>query len=58
MANRKRKKKQTTIYKKHTDKAKDRVQRTPLNTGGELGCSGRVDSSTSDIRRANLVTNP
>jgi len=30
---------------KHTYKTKDRVTRTPLKTGGELGCSGRVSSS-------------
>jgi hypothetical protein len=38
----------------------DWVTRTPLNTGGELGCSGRVISfcSTSGTRRVNLVTNP
>ena len=38
---------------KHTYKTKDRVAWTPLETGGELKCSGR----TSDIRRVNLVTN-
>ena len=40
---------QTTIYK--TYKTKDWVTRTPLKTGGELMCSGRVGSScsTSDI---------
>jgi hypothetical protein len=27
---------------KHTHKTKDRVTRTPLKTGGELMCSGRV----------------
>ena len=45
---------------KHTYKTKDRVTRTPLNTGDELRCSGRVASScsTSDTRRVNLVTNP
>jgi hypothetical protein len=45
---------------KHTHKTKDRVTRTPLKTGGDLRCSGRVSSScsTSDIRRVNLVTNP
>ena len=44
---------------KHTYKTKDRVTRTPLKTGGELRCSGRVRSfySTSDTRRVNLVTN-
>ena len=30
---------------KHTHRTKDRVTRTPLKTGGELRCSGRVDSS-------------
>ena len=47
-------------YTKHTYKTKDRVTRTPLNTGGELRCSGMVSSfcSTSDTRRVNLVTNP
>ena len=38
---------------KHTHKTQDRVTRTPLKTGYELGCSGRVSSfcSTSDTRR-------
>ena len=37
---------------KHIYKTKDRVTRTPLRTGGELRCSGRVGSScfTSDAR--------
>jgi hypothetical protein len=41
-----------------THKTKDRVTRTPLKTGGELRCSGRVGSScfTSGISRVNLVT--
>ena len=41
-----------------TKKTKDRVTRTPLTTGGELRCSGKVSSScsTSSIRRVNLVT--
>ena len=45
---------------KHTHKTKDRVTRTPLKTGGELRCSGRVSSfcSTSGPRRVNLVKNP
>jgi hypothetical protein len=45
---------------KHTHKTKARVTRTPLKTGGELGCSGRVSSScsTSGTHRVNLVTNP
>jgi hypothetical protein len=40
---------------KHTYKTKDRVIRTPLKTGGELRCSGRVNSSysTSYTRRVN-----
>ena len=43
-------------WTKHTHKTKDRVTRTPLKTGGELRCSGRVSSScfTSDTRRVNL----
>ena len=32
---------------KHTYKSKDRVTRTPLGTGDELGCSGRVGNSWS-----------
>jgi hypothetical protein len=42
---------------KHTYKPKDPVTRTPLKTGGELRCSGRVGSScpTSDTRHVNLV---
>ena len=45
---------------KYTYKTKDRVTRTPLKTGDELRCSGRVSSScsTSGTRRVNLVTNP
>ena len=45
---------------KHTHKTKDRVTRTPLETGDEFRCSGRVGSpfSTSSTRRVNLVTNP
>jgi len=45
---------------RHTYKTKDQVTRTPLKTGSELGCSGRVSSScsTSDTRRVSLVTNP
>jgi len=47
-------------FTKHTYKTKDRVTRTPLKSGGELRCSGRVSSScsTSDTRHFNLVTNP
>ena len=45
---------------KHTYRTKDRVTRTPLKTGGDLMCSGRVSSScyTSDTGRVNLVTSP
>ena len=45
---------------KHTYKTKDGVTQTPLKTGGELMCSGRVSSSfsTSDTHRVNLATNP
>jgi hypothetical protein len=45
---------------KHTHTTKDRVTRTPLQTGGKFRCSGRVSSSysTSGTRRVNLVTNP
>ena len=43
---------------KHTNKTKDRVTRTPLKPGGELRCSGRLNSScsTNGTRRVNLVT--
>ena len=45
---------------KHRHKTKNRVTRTPLKTGCELWCSGRVGGSwsTSVTRRANLVPNP
>ena len=39
------KKKDKQRSTKHTYKTKDRVTRTPLKTGGELRCSGRVGSS-------------
>jgi len=54
------KKKDKQRSSKHTYKTEDRVTRTPLETRGELGCSGRIGSScsTSDTRRVNLVTNP
>jgi hypothetical protein len=64
MAKRKRTKEQTTNYKTQsiTHKVKYRVIRTPLITGGELRCSGRVNSfwSTSRTHRVNLhvVTKP
>ena len=56
------KKKDKQRSTKHTHKTKDRVTRTPLKTGGERRCSGRVSSSFSTsgsgIRRVNLITNP
>ena len=44
---------------KHIHKSKDRVTRTPLKTGGEPRCPGRVDNSCSisGTRHVNLVTN-
>jgi hypothetical protein len=44
---------------KYTYKTKHRVARTPLKTGGELRCSGRVSSScsTSGTRCVNLIKN-
>ena len=59
MDNRKKYKKEKQRSTKHTHKTKDRVKRTPLKTGDEIRCSGRVSSSwsTSGIRRVNLVTN-
>jgi hypothetical protein len=39
---------------KHTYKTKDRVTRTPLKTGGELRCPGRVSSSCSTSGTRNL----
>ena len=54
------KKKDKQRSTKHTHKTKDRIRGTPLETGGELRCSGRVSSSssTSGTRHINLVTNP
>jgi hypothetical protein len=42
---------------KHTYKTKDQVTRTPLKTGDELRCYGRVSSScsTGGTHRVNLV---
>jgi len=41
-----------------THKTKDRLTRTPLETGGELRCSGKVSSScsTSGTCRVKLYT--
>jgi hypothetical protein len=53
-------KKTNTDHQNTTQKTKDWATRTPLTTGDELGCSGRVCSScsNSDIRHVPLVTNP
>jgi hypothetical protein len=60
MAKKKKYKRTNKDLQNITHKTKDRVTRTPLKTGVELRCSGRVGSScsTSDVRRVNLVTNP
>ena len=52
------KRKSTNNDQQNTYKTKDRVTRTPLKTGDDIRCSGRVSSScsTSDTRRVNLVT--
>ena len=59
MNNRIRTKWKTTIYKTYS-KTKDRLTRTPLRTGSELRCSGKVSSSytTSCTFRGNIVTKP
>jgi hypothetical protein len=59
IANRKKTKAQTMIYKPLHRKTKDRVTRTSLKTGSELWCSGRVSRScpTCGISRVTLVTN-
>jgi hypothetical protein len=57
----KRKDKRTNNDLQNTKhKTKDRTTRTPLKTGSELMCSGRVSSycTTSDICRVGPVTNP
>jgi hypothetical protein len=43
------------IMQNTTQKTKDRATLTPLKTGGELRCSGRV-SSSSGTRRFNMCT--
>ena len=40
---------------KHMHKTKDRETRTPLKTGGELRCSGRVSSSCSTSDTVMLI---
>ena len=51
--------KDTQRSTKHSPK-NDRETRTPLKTGGQLRCSGRISSScsTSGTSRISLVTNP
>ena len=48
------------ISAKHTHKTKNWVTRFPLKIGGELRCSGRLNSPyfTGDTRCVNIVTNP
>ena len=43
-----------------TQKTKDQVTRTPLKTGGELWCSGRISSfySTGGTCHVTFVINP
>ena len=57
MAKKKKYKRTNNDLLNTTHKTKDRVTRTPLKTGVELRCSGRVCSfcSTSGTRRVNLV---
>jgi len=43
---------------KHAHKTKDRVTRTPLKTGGELSCPGRVGSSSSPITNSDYSYGP
>jgi len=47
MAKRNSTKGQTPIYKAYAYNTKDRVIRTPLKPGCELGCSGRMSISCS-----------
>ena len=37
---------------KHTHKTKDRVTLTPLQTGGECRCSGRIGNLTKNKQRS------
>jgi hypothetical protein len=55
-----KRKKTNNDLQNNTHKTNDRDTRTPLKTGGELSCSGRISSSSfiSDTRHVNLVTNP
>ena len=43
------KKKDKQRSTRHTHKTKDRVTQTPLKTGDELRCSGRVSSGTRRV---------
>ena len=54
------KRKSTKGQQRSTHKAKDQTTRTPLKTGDDLKCSGRVIRScpTNVTRRVDLVTNP
>jgi hypothetical protein len=42
---------------KHTYKAKDRLTRTPLKTGGELRCSGRAAVPVLLLAHVNTIFN-
>ena len=56
--NGKNKYKRTNNYlRKHSHKTKDRVTQTPLNTGGEFRCSGRVTifCSTAAVKIQTLL---
>ena len=55
-----KRKKTNNDLQNSTHKANDQDTRTPLKTGGELRCPGRVGSScsASGTRCVNLVTNP
>jgi len=56
MAKRKKNKRTNNDKRNITQKTKDRTTRTPLKTGGELICFGRISSScsTCDTHRVNV----
>jgi hypothetical protein len=58
MANKKKNKRTNNDLQNTMQKTKDRVTRTPLKTGDEIMCSGRVSSLcfTSGTNRVTLVT--
>jgi len=60
MAKRKKYNRTNNDLQNITHKTKDRVTRTPVKSGGEPRCCGRVRSScsTSDTFRVNLVICP